>query len=42
LSLMLPRRSLRPSRTSCSRMPLTPTSLKPENCWALGPFLFRC
>jgi hypothetical protein len=22
--------------------PLTPTSLRPEDCWALGPFLFRC
>jgi hypothetical protein len=37
--LMLPRRSPRPSRCSCSRMP---TSLRPEDRWALGPFLFRC
>jgi hypothetical protein len=29
-------RSPRPSR--CSRMPLTPTSLRPEYRWALGPF----
>jgi hypothetical protein len=41
LPLMLPRRSPRPSQSSCSRTPLTPTSLRPEDCWALGPFLFR-
>jgi hypothetical protein len=35
LPLMLPRRSPRPSRSSCSR---TPTSLRPEDLWALGPF----
>jgi hypothetical protein len=31
LPLMLPRRSPKPSRSSCSRMPLTPTSLRPED-----------
>jgi hypothetical protein len=38
LPLMLPRRSPKPSRSSCSRMLLTPTSLRPKDRWALGPF----
>jgi hypothetical protein len=38
LPLMLPRRSPRPSRSSCSQTLLTPTRLRAEDRWALGPF----
>jgi hypothetical protein len=40
LALTPPRRSPRPSRSSCFQTALKPTLLRPEDCWALGPFLF--
>jgi hypothetical protein len=39
--LMPPRRSLRTSWSSSSRMLLMSTRPKPEDCWALGPFFVR-
>jgi hypothetical protein len=40
LPLLLPRRSLKTSQTSCSPMLLTPASPKPKDHWASSPFLF--
>jgi hypothetical protein len=39
LAVGVARCSPRPSRSSCSR---TPTSLRLEDRWALGPFFSRC
>jgi hypothetical protein len=42
LPLMPPRRSPRTSWSFCSPTLLTPARPKPEDHWALGPFLYKC
>jgi hypothetical protein len=42
LAVTLLRRLPKPSKISCSQTPSMLMLLRPEDCWAPGPFLFVC